>query len=335
MSPSHRPPRVSVLMTVLNAHPVYFPRAVRSILTQTFSDFELLVVEDPSSSPAGSLLRELGDPRIRHHVNPQRTSLVEQKNQGLAAARGDLVALFDADDIAEPERLEKQVRFLELHKEVVVLGSQIRIIDAAGRPRGYRAFPLHHEDILRAFPSLVPLSQPGVTLRKGPVLEAGGYGFREYPVAEDYELWSRLARRGLRFANHPEALLRYRVHPGQMKCTHLRQTIRAILHVKRLYWHPHVDRLARLRTWLEWAMLALPPRLVHRLFALTQHRRCLPPARRAAPGNSPVACRVQPATNGPPVAAHPPSGTAFPTPGPRWTRPEFLLSSGVLHPSHR
>ncbi len=189
-------PRVSVLMTVLNAHPVYFPKAVRSILEQTLPDFELLIIEDPSSRPAEPLLRRFNDPRIHHFLNPQRTSLIQQKNQGLAAASSDLVALFDADDIAEPERLEKQVHFLEGHPEVMVLGSQIQIIDSEQRPKGYRQFPLHHEDIMRALPSFVPLSHPSVMLRKGPVLDAGGYRFREYPVAEDYELWSRLAQCG-------------------------------------------------------------------------------------------------------------------------------------------
>jgi hypothetical protein len=145
-----------------------------------------------------------------------------------------------------------------------------------GRCRGYRSVPLHHEAILRALPSIVPLSHPSVMLRKSVVLEAGGYGFHDYMVAEDYELWSRLAGRGLRFANHPEALLRYRVHPGQMKCTHLRETIRAILHVKRHYWRHHMDRWARLRSWAEWSMLALPPGLVLRLFRLTQYHQRLP-----------------------------------------------------------
>lgn len=268
-------PRVSVLMTVLNPHPEYFPQAVRSILAQTMRDFELLIVEDPSSCPAEPLLRQFNDSRIRHHFNVRRTSLIQQKNQGLAAARSEYVAMLDADDVAEPDRLEKQVHFLETHPEVGVLGSQIQIIDREGRPRGFRQFPLHHDAIVQAMPSLVPLSHPSVILRKGPVLDAGGYCFPEYRAAEDYELWSRLTQCGVRFANHPEPLLRYRVHPGQMKYTHLRATIRAILRVKEIYWSGHMDFRARARNWIEWSMLALPPWLVLRLFVLTQYRQHL------------------------------------------------------------
>ncbi len=329
-------PRVSVLMIVLKAHPVYFPQAVRSILAQTFPDFELLIVEDPSPSLAGPLLRPFDDPRIRHHLNFRRTSLIEQKNQGLTAARGDLVALIDADDVAEPDRLEKQVHFLDTHPEVAVLGSQVRIIDGAGRSRGYRTFPLHHEAILRALPSVVPLSQPSVLLRKEAVLQAGGYAFRDYAVAEDYELWSRLALRGLRFANHSEALLRYRVHRGQMKATHLRETIRAILRIKRLYWRAQMDGGARLRTWVEWSMLAFPPLLVHRLFALLQHRSHLPPAQTSSPigpirpGNesdaAPVLhCRL-PAVRHDPAAA----GPQPPSPGGHRHGDDLLLPAGPL-----
>ena len=268
-------PRVSVLMAVLNPNPVYFSQAVQSILAQTLIDFELLIIEDPSPRLAAPLLAPFNDPRIRHYLNPQRTSLPQQRNKGLFAARSNLVAMFDADDLAEPDRLAKQVHFLETHPEITVLGSQIQIIDRAGQPRGYRQFPLNHEAILRAMPAFVPLSHPSVMLRRRPVLAADGYCFHEYPVAEDYELWSRLVQRGERFANHSEALLRYRIHPEQMKYTHLRDTIRAILRVKEMHWAGAMDWRARGRSWIEWFMLALPPWLVLRLFMLTQYRKCL------------------------------------------------------------
>ncbi len=83
-------PSVSVLMPVWNPHPDYFRQAVQSILNQTFSDWELVIVEDPSPRPAADILRSFDDPRIRHFVNPQRTSFVEQLNQGLQEARAEL-----------------------------------------------------------------------------------------------------------------------------------------------------------------------------------------------------------------------------------------------------
>jgi len=204
MSITPSAPRASIVLAVLSPDPKYFPLALQSILSQTFTDFELIVVEDPSPHPAAPpYLASYPDRRIRHLVNSQRTSLVRQKNQGLALARAPLVAMFDADDVAEPDRLEKQVRYFEQHPDIDVLGGQIRIIDADGHCLGYRSFPLEHDRIIQAMHRLVPLSHPTVMLRTDVALAAGGYQFTEYPVAEDYELWSRLAKRGARFAKPP------------------------------------------------------------------------------------------------------------------------------------
>src|SRR5947207_11341680 len=112
-------PSVSVLMPVLNPHPVYFREAVQSILAQERADLELVIVEDPGERSAAELLP--ADPRIRHVRNPERTSLVDQRNRALAEARADFVAMLDADDIAEPARLATQLAFLRDHPEVGVV----------------------------------------------------------------------------------------------------------------------------------------------------------------------------------------------------------------------
>jgi hypothetical protein len=153
---------------------------------------------------------------------------------------------------------------------VSVLGSQITIIDQNGRKRGRRRYPLTHEAILRALPRFNPLAHPSVMYRRGPVLDAGGY---TYPVNEDYELWSRLAWRGVRFANHPESLLEYRIHPSALKATRLREILRGTLEIKRLYWQDRMDTLGRARMLLERLMLWLPPKAVAGLFAATHFRR--------------------------------------------------------------
>src|SRR5438552_11765258 len=85
------PPLVSVVMPVLNPHPVYFPDAVRSILSQTLKEVELIVVEDPGSCCAEGMLARLTDPRIRYYRNARRTSLVDQRNLGLTEARAEFV----------------------------------------------------------------------------------------------------------------------------------------------------------------------------------------------------------------------------------------------------
>lgn len=264
-------PLVSVVMPVLNPHPVYLPQAVQSVMQQTLEDLELLIIEEPSPRAAKEMLVGLNDPRIRHQLDLQRTSIGAQRNRGLAQARADLVALLDADDICEPDRLEKQVDHLRAHPETDVLGSQLCIINAEGRQIGYRAYPLDHHAILRAMRRFSPIGNPSVIFKKELVLQAGGYQFR-WGWADDYELWCRLAVRGIRFANHHEPLVRYRIHPESMKSTQLRPTIRATLEIKTMYWYGQMDFRERARIWGERILLCLPPKLALRLFMKTQYR---------------------------------------------------------------
>jgi glycosyltransferase involved in cell wall biosynthesis len=258
-------PLVSVVMAVLNPHPVFFPQAVRSILAQTLGQFEFIIVEDPSSRRAQETLAAFDDPRIRHYCNPERTGLIYQRNQGLALARADLVAVFDADDISEPTRLERQFHYLLAHADVDVVGSQITVIDERGTVQGHRRFPLKHKEVLEALPRVVPLAHSCTMYRKESVLTAGGYQHEEFPHVDDYELWSRLAVRGMRFANLPEALLRYRVHPEMGKITRMREVIRGVLRVKRLYWRDRMNWRARTQMWGEHLLLGLPTWLTFRL----------------------------------------------------------------------
>jgi len=277
-------------MAVLNPHPRFFPEAVRSIVRQTLEDWELIIVEDPSSGSGKKLLTGLEDGRIRHYINPQRTSLVEQRNRALGEARAPLMAIMDADDLAEPARLEKQVNYLEVHPEVEILGSQVCVIDAEGKPLGYRSFPGDHDAIVRAMRTVVPLSQPSTMFRRNVVVEGGGYRSGEYETAEDYELWSRLAQRGVRFANHPEALLRYRCHPGQMKATHLHRTTRGVLRVKEQYWRGEMNFWDKARMWGERGLLWLPAWVVLKLLMQAQYRdpspRHLPECGRVCPASA-------------------------------------------------
>lgn len=269
-------PVVSVVMPLLNPHPEYFLQAVRSILQQTHTNLELIILEDPSPRSGKEMLAGLDDSRIRHFINPSRTSLIAQRNRGLAEARAELVALQDADDISEPDRLQKQVAYLQEHPDVTVLGTQISIIDDAGRHQGFRAYPLKHDAILRAMPRYSPLAQPSVMFRKDAVLSAGGYQYDRYTVAEDYDLWSRLAARGVRFANLPEPLIRYRLHSEAGKTTKLREMLLATIDVKERHWHGKMDLTARLRLWAERALLWTPPRVVLALFRRWQFQQQLP-----------------------------------------------------------
>jgi glycosyltransferase involved in cell wall biosynthesis len=261
---------------VLKPHPIFFRQAVESILAQTRSDFELVVVEDPSPQSAGLLLADYTDSRIRHVLNSERTSLVDQLNRGLTEARGELIARMDADDISEPDRLQLQSTLLADRRDIVVAGSQLRIIDSQGKHCGYRAYPMTHQAIVDALPRYNPLAHPSVMYGRELVVAAGGYRYRKYPANEDYELWSRLAVQGCRFINDSRPLLRYRIHPGAMKSTRLHGIIRGTLEVKNHYWRRKMSLADRIRLAGEHCLLALPPRLVMEIFKLSAYRSDLP-----------------------------------------------------------
>ncbi len=267
-------PLISVLMPVLRPHAVYFPEAVRSLLEQSYQDWELVIVEDPSPETAEELLRKFPDSRIRYHCNPARTSFAEQLNLGLAQARGELVARLDADDVCEPNRLEAQVEYLQRHAEIAVLGSQLTIIDHAGRVVGWRRYPVEHAAVMAGMRRFNPLAHPSVMFRTDLVRQAGGY--LPYPGTEDYELWARLARQGAGLGNHPEPLLRYRIHPTAWKATRLQEMMRGTLELKKRYWADSMNLGDRLRVWLERGLLRLPPSWVYKLFTWTQYQRRRP-----------------------------------------------------------
>lgn len=260
-------PDVSVLMPVYRPDPRFFPPAVASVLDQTFESFELLIVERPCSGPGVlDLLPETRDPRVRRLEDPETESpgLTHQLNLGLAAARASLIARFDADDLCAPRRLERQWNRMREQPEITVLGTGLELIDDAGGVVGRRGYPPEHDDVLAAFPYFNPLAHPSVVFRRGPVLAVGGYQ-RQGP-AQDYDLWSRLAGEGARFANLHQELLRYRVHPEAVKAIHLRQTLKATLEVKRTYWWRAMGPWARLRWHGEWMLQWFPGRWVHRAF---------------------------------------------------------------------
>jgi glycosyltransferase involved in cell wall biosynthesis len=273
MEPTLHQPLVSVVMTVLNPDARYFREAVASVLAQDYTNLELVIVEDPSPRSAGELLQSFDDPRIVHVANPERTSHSRQRNQSLALARGELVATLDADDISEPTRISRQVRFFTEHPDVAVVGTQLIVIDAEGRTIGSRAYPTSHEAILSAMPRFNPIAQPSVMFRKATVLAAGGYSYDRYPAVEDYELWSRLATRGVGFANLPEPLLKYRLHPGGMKATRLKGILRGTLDVKQRYWRSQLGVAGHARMALERLLLLVPPVVTYQLFAWTTLRR--------------------------------------------------------------
>lgn len=204
-------PHVSVLMPVYNCER-YIAHAVQSILTQTMSAFELLLIDDGSTDSTLRVLRrfEAADQRIRLVVRENR-GLISSLNEGLAMARGELIARMDGDDISLPNRLARQVHFLNEHQECVVVGCNIQVVDAEGFPICFQDYPSDHESIVATcLHGYGGIPHPGAMFRRRVVQTIGGY--REgYVAAEDLDLWLRLAEVGV-LSNLPDVLLTYRVH---------------------------------------------------------------------------------------------------------------------------
>lgn len=206
-------PRVSVILPVLNGE-AYLADAIRSVLDQTFRDFELIIVDDGSTDGTASILDRFQreDGRIQLSRLPH-AGLVAALNRGVTLAVGEYLARMDADDISMPERFEAQVNYLDGHQDVGICGTWI---ETFGSGRGeITQYPCDDGTIRSRLLFESALAHPSVMLRRS-VLERYGLGYDVNALhAEDYDLWVRAARHTC-FANIPAALLRYNVHPQQV-----------------------------------------------------------------------------------------------------------------------
>jgi glycosyltransferase involved in cell wall biosynthesis len=214
-------PQISVILPVHNGMP-YLPLTVDSILGQSLTDFELLALDDGSTDETPDYLKSQSDSRIRYH-RLERLGLVGALNYALGAAQADLVARIDADDVARLDRLEKQHAHLAENPECVAVGCQCDCIDAGGKPAGRREFPTADGAIRWTMLFRSPILHPGSMYRRQDAIEAGGYS-QEFDVAEDYDLWARLAGRGA-LANCPETLLDYRIHDKAVSSVHQKRQV--------------------------------------------------------------------------------------------------------------
>jgi len=191
-------PTVTVLMPVYNGEQ-FLRESLESILSQTFGDFEFLIIDDGSTDNTWNILQEYAgaDKRIILIQNPQNIGLTRTLNCGLELARGKYIARMDADDVSLPNRLQKQVEYMELHPEVGVLGTDVSYIDSTGKV--LRRGLAKHERI--ESPALVrwklfwkcALYHPTVMVRRA-LLEQTGLSYEpEFETAQDYSLWAHLS----------------------------------------------------------------------------------------------------------------------------------------------
>jgi len=203
-------PRISVLMPVYNTRSEHLREAMESILAQTFTDFEFLILNDCSTSAeVEEVIKSYTDPRIIYAVNERNLGISGSRNRLLDMAQGEYLAVMDHDDISHSERFEKQVAFLDAHPEVGVLGTLVENLnDGKIKPR-----PTDDISIKKLLMIHCNLSHPSCMMRRSVLQEHGIRYEKIFSPAEDYALFARLIP-VTQFAILPETLLKYRAWKG-------------------------------------------------------------------------------------------------------------------------
>lgn len=211
-------PKVSVILSVFNGNE-YLKEAMDSILSQSFTDFEFIVIDDGSTDGSAEALKSYDDPRIKSVSNEENIGLTRSLNRGFEMAQGEYIARMDGDDIAHPRRLEEQVAYMDAHPDIVALGTACEEFTehTTHIVFPYTKHPLMHARLLFN----PPIAHPTAMLRTS-FLKAESLRYdSQYTQAQDYDFWSRLfAFPHARGANLPTPLLRYRRHDNQTTREH-------------------------------------------------------------------------------------------------------------------
>jgi glycosyltransferase involved in cell wall biosynthesis len=203
-------PKITVLMPAYNVAK-YIGKAINSVLAQSFTDFELLIINDGSTDDTEKIIHSFNDIRIRLINQPNR-GVAAALNMGLLNAHAPLIARFDADDICIPERLRVQHDFMLMNPQYIIVGSDADYVDMHGDYVFTCSMPAHtNEEIQELTASKCPFIHSAVLFRKDAILQAGGYD-ENACAFEDHMLWAKCIRLG-NTCNLPVVLLQVRLNP--------------------------------------------------------------------------------------------------------------------------
>lgn len=224
-------PRVSIVMPVYNGEK-YLQESVESILNQTFPDFEFIILDDGSLDSTPRLLADYAerDARLVIHRFAENQGLASALNFGIHQARGEYIARMDIDDVSLPERLEKQVNFMDAHSEIGVCSTGAEFIGERRTKKWH--YDTSHDAIHAHMLFVNAIGHPTVMLRTSVMRK---YELEYDPsvrYAQDYELWSRTITK-TRFANLPQILLKYRVHSASISVKHSVQQLQMYSRIHR------------------------------------------------------------------------------------------------------
>jgi glycosyltransferase involved in cell wall biosynthesis len=192
----------------------YLKEAVDSILNQTFSDFEFIIINDGSTDRTPQILARLDNQRLIL-VHQENQGLTVSLNSGIQLARGQHIARMDADDISEPTRLERQVELLDRCSDVALVACWFKVMDEQGNILANRTIPEDREHLVKLFKQENPLCHGSVLMRKEAIATVGFYN-ESLRYAQDYDLWLRMLRSGYKFDVVPDYLYRFRISPDSV-----------------------------------------------------------------------------------------------------------------------
>lgn len=216
-------------MAVYNTNPRYLREAIDSILNQTYTDFEFLIVNDASTNAdVEEVIGSYADERIRYYVNECNMGISPTRNRLMGLARGEYFAVMDHDDISLPERLAEQVAYLDAHPEVGVVGSFVDFFKKRSSPK---EFPVDDLDIRVSLVHMCAIHHPASMIRKQVLAEHNLRYEEVFSPAEDYALWYRLIPH-TKFHNIPIVLFRYRLYEANTIRVQERKVKRAAIVIR-------------------------------------------------------------------------------------------------------
>lgn len=215
---------VSIIMPVYNTGD-FVADSIESILSQTYRNIELIIVDDGSTDNTSEILRGYKS-RYPKHIRlitlKKNIGDSQAANIGFQVRRGEFIARMDADDISHPERLIKQVEYMLKHPEIIMLGTQAEIINENGEKIGEKIFPTKHRDIYKDYATYHPMLHPSCLFR-GALLPNKEFLYENgYKPNDDYYTFFKLLNHG-KFANLPEKLLYYRIHSKNISLQNLKK----------------------------------------------------------------------------------------------------------------
>ena len=203
--------RITVLMSVYNGER-YLKEAIESILNQTYKEFEFVIYDDCSTDHTAEIIKSYSDSRIVYRRNRVNQGLTRNLADGVSLSEADYIARMDADDIAYPERLERQLQWMDHHPEVTILGSPVTYFRDTLGDLGIAKQPTDDKTIKATLFISFTLMHPSIMIRREELVKQGLNYNPEYRCSQDHALYLDCIRKGLKFANTEEPLLHMRAH---------------------------------------------------------------------------------------------------------------------------